>query len=96
MALPKFLQPYLASYELSKMDVRGDKEIIITQILNRGDFEALIWLGKNYSKDEIEKVVAKPIRGMWLANTLTYWVKILDVKLPQKVKKEAIINLNPR
>ncbi|MGB6838912.1 MAG: hypothetical protein WBD86_03305 [Microgenomates group bacterium] len=96
MALPKFLQPYLASYDLSKMDVERDREIIITQILNKGDDEALTWLGKNYSKEDIKKIVAKPIRGMWLANTLSYWTKILGVGLSQKEKKEAVINLNPR
>ena len=34
MSILSFLQTYLASYDLSRMDTERDKEIIITEILN--------------------------------------------------------------
>ena len=52
MALPKFLQPCLASYDLSKMDKKLDKKTIITEILNKGDDVAVRWLGKNYTQEQ--------------------------------------------
>lgn len=95
MALPKFLQPYLASYDLKRMDKKRDKRIIITEILNKGDDKAIRWLGANYSLKEIKEVVVSPIKGLWLSEILVYWQKIFDIKLPEDVFKKAIINLSP-
>lgn len=94
MALPKFLQPYLAGYDLKKLDLEKDRELIITQVLNRGDDEALCWLGKNYFQNEIKQVISSPTRGMWLSSILSYWLKIFGLKLDKKVFNQAIIDLN--
>ena len=66
MALPKFLQPCLASYDLIKLDTKQDKELIITQILNKGNHQALRWLGKTYSQEEIKKTIASPTPFSWV------------------------------
>ena len=95
MALPNFLQPCLASYDLSKMDKDRNKEIIITEILNKGDGKDLEWLCKTYTQKEIKEVISSPIRGMWLSEVLAYWLKIFDLKLPEDVFKRAVINLSP-
>lgn len=95
MALPSFLQPSLASYDLSKMDKVRDKEIIITDVLNKGDGRDLEWLCKTYTLEEIKAVVASPQRGMWFREILTYWQRILDVKIPRFKRELAYFNLNP-
>lgn len=95
MALPKFLQPCLPSYDLSKLSLKRDKKIIITHVLNRGDDTALEWLGKTYSQKDIKEVVSSPTRGVWLESILTYWQKILNIKLPKNTFRRAILNLNP-
>jgi hypothetical protein len=95
MTLPKFLQPCLASYDLSQLDIEGDKDIIITEILNKGDYEDLEWLTKNYSYKEIKEVIAKPMRGMWMEGVLDYWLEILDLNIPKGAYKQALLNLNP-
>lgn len=94
MALPKFLQPYLPSYDLAKMDLKQDKEIIITQVLNLGDDKAITWLFKSYAIADIKKVIQNPKRGMWHKKSLTYWQKIFDVKIDKTKKELASINLN--
>ena len=95
MAIPKFLQPYLASYELSRLDIEKDKDVIITEILNKGDAKALSWLAKTYSQEELREVVSSPIRGLWMKSVLKYWQKILDINIPQDKFKRAILDLNP-
>ena len=95
MALPSFLQPYLASYNLSKLDIEKDKKLIITEILNKGDSQALKWLTRHYSKKDIKSTIELPIRGSWLKPTLDYWLKIFGIKKSDKTYNEAIINLNP-
>ncbi|MDA2935748.1 hypothetical protein MYX06_00805 [Patescibacteria group bacterium AH-259-L05] len=98
MALPKFLQTCLWSYDISQMDPYDpdDKELIIQQVLNRGNIRAVKWLFKTYKKQDIVEVVKNPRRGMWFPKSLNYWAKILDVKIPKQVYKWAILDINPR
>ena len=95
MTLPKFLQPCLPSYNLTKLDIKHDKEVIITQVLNKGNYRALQWLGKTYSQKEIKKVISSPTPGMWLKSILLYWLKIFNLKLDKKILNRAILNLRP-
>lgn len=98
MSLPKFLQPYLWSYDISKMDARDpdDKELIIQQVLNQGSLKALRWLLRTYKREDIVEVVKNPRRGMWFPKSLNYWAKILDIKIPPKRYQWAILDINPR
>lgn len=93
MILPKFLQPWLASYDLGKLNIKRDKILIITSVLNQGDYRALRWLTKTYGKKEIESVIKNPIRGMWYEWILKYWLKIFGTKLPNQIYQKAIIKL---
>jgi len=92
--IPGFLQPYLASYELSNLDPQRDRKLIITEVLNKGDGKALEWLTNNYSKKDIEKVVSFPTKGMWLNTNLDYWLRIFDAKISKTDYKNAIINFS--
>lgn len=91
--LPSFLQSSLPSYNLSALDVKKDKNLIITSILNEGDFQALQWLSKTYTKKDIKNVVKKPVRGSWYEWILSYWLMILDIHLSPTIFKKAIIKL---
>ena len=95
MALPKFLQPYLWSYDLSQMDPKGDKITVITQILNFGDKRAIKWLFNNYKISEIRQILEKPQRGLWLRKSIHYWSKILDVTPDPWYYKFCLLNINP-
>ena len=95
MALPAFLQPYLWSYDLKKMNRNRDRETIVTSVLNLGDEKAISWLFKNYSLNEIKNVLKNPTRGMWLKQSLIYWQKILGVRASKFRQELAYINLDP-
>jgi len=92
--VPDFLQPYLASYELSSLDPQKDKKLIITEILNKGDGKALEWLTYNYSKADIKKAISSPTKGMWLNTNLDYWLKVFGTKISKTDYKNAVINFN--
>lgn len=98
MPLPKFLEPFLPSYDISKMDLYdpADKREIIIAILNQGDEKDLKWLLKTYSLKDIKEVLRDPGRGIWFRDVLYYWTKILNIKLPRIVFEAAIFDLNPR
>lgn len=95
MTLPSFLQPYLWSYDIKKMDKKLHKETIITQVLNLGDKKAVSWLFNNYSLDDIKNVLKNPRRGMWHKISLLYWQQILGVKANNIKQELAYINLDP-
>lgn len=95
--IPRFLKPYLWSYDLKKMDPRdpGDKKVIIRQILNYGDWRTLQWLLKTYSGKDLVLEVKNPSRGAWFKEILDYWIKILDLKIPKKKYRQALLDLKP-
>ena len=98
MALPKFLQSFLPSYDISKMDLKNpeDKREIITQILNFGNPKEIKWLFKTYSRREIRDVIAHPKRGYWQERALNYWTKIFNIKVPKLIYEVAIFSLTHR
>lgn len=96
--LPKFLEPFLPSYNISKMDLHhpADRREIIIAILNKGDEKDLKWLFRTYSLRDIKEEIQDPGRGIWFRDVLYYWTRILDIKLPKIVFEAAIFDLNPR
>ena len=86
MPLPKFLAPFLPSYDISEMDLRDpyDKKLIIEAILNQGTMR------------EIKNVVKNPGRGCWDARVLNFWTKIFGIKIHPIIYEMAILNLNPQ
>lgn len=95
MALPKFLQPCLPSYNVKTLDKTKHKKLIITEILNYGTEKDLEWLTKTYSKKDLKQVLSKPEKGVWLKDVLAYWQKILDLKIRKRDFQKAILDINP-
>ena len=86
----------LWSYDPSAIDPRSDKELIITQVLNYGDWKGLQWLCRIYSQRDIRQVVAHPWRGLWLEQVLNFWCLMLKIRLPRRVKERAIFRIDPQ
>lgn len=95
MSLPKFLQSVLWSYDIKKIDIKTDKELIIQQVLNWGTEKQLKWLFKTYSKKEIKHVLRYSRRGSWQANVLNFWLRVFDIKLNKDTYELAIFDLVP-
>ena len=98
MALPKFLEPFLPSYDISKMDLRDryDKKLIIEAVLNQGTTKEIKWLFRTYSIREIKNVLRNPSRGCWDARVLNFWTKFFDIKIKSIIYEMAILDLNPQ
>lgn len=96
MTLPKFLQSTLWSYDLKSLDIKKDKNIIITQILNHGSWQQIQWLRKQYSLREITNVISNPGKGLWYSDVLNYWQIILGINLSKKKIQQALFSLTPR
>ncbi len=81
MAIPAFIQVYLPSYDVTKLDEKNPAVAreVITSVLNEGNTQALEWIFHYYSLDEIRECIKKPQRGVWFAESLNYWRQILRV-----------------
>ena len=78
--IPKYIHPFLWSYNIKKLDLRLNKKRIITNVLNLGTVRATDWLFKIYNKEEIKKAIINPLPGEWNKKSLDFWGLVLDVK----------------
>lgn len=95
-ALPPRIARCVWSYDPSSLDVDQDRELIITQVLNYGDWEGIRWLHQTYPERLIKEVVAHPRRGLWLKQVLSFWCLMLGVRLSHRVKEQALFRLEPQ
>ena len=95
--LPKFLEPILPSYDISKMDLNhpNDKKLIIEAVLNHGTTKEIKWLFKTYNSKEIKNVIKNPSRGCWDIRVLNFWTKIFKVEMHPTTYEMAILDLSP-
>ena len=69
---PEFLQSCLWSYDLNKIDIAHDKNIIIKQILDFGTVDATDWMKQTYSHNDICKAIEVSAATDWSRKSLTY------------------------
>lgn len=79
-SIPSFLQPFLWSYDLSKLDREKNKKRIITNVLNYGTKEATDWLFSAYRKEDIENAILEPLPGAWNKKSIHFWSVIFGVR----------------
>ena len=77
--LPKFLKPFLWSYDFLLLDKERDKKRVITHVLNFGTKKATDWLFGAYSREEIKDAIKHPLAGEWNRKSINYWSLVLDV-----------------
>jgi len=95
MPLPKFLEPFLPSYDISKMDLHNpyDKKLIIEAVLNQGTMKEIKWLFRIYNIREIKNVLKNPARGCWDTRVLNFWTKFFGIKIHPIIYEMAILDL---
>ncbi len=77
--LPDFLQPFLWSYDIKKLDKNKHKDLIIKNVLNLGTSEATNWLKKNYTKQEIKQAIKKSVKSEWSPKSINLWSFLYEV-----------------
>ena len=87
--IPKFVQPFLWSYDTSVLDLARDKRRIITNVLNLGTKEATDWLFKTYTKEDIKDCLTHPMSGEWNNKSIVFWSLLMDVE-PGQVNKRIL------
>lgn len=78
--IPKFVQPFLWSYDINLLDLARDKRRIITNVLNLGTKEATDWLFETYTKEDIKDCLINPLPGEWNNKSIAFWSLLMDVQ----------------
>src|SRR3989344_3420607 len=55
--LPKSFEKYFWDVEVSKLDLEKKHSFVIQRLLDKGDDEAVRWVRKNYSEEEVENTL---------------------------------------
>lgn len=91
--IPRKMKWLFWSYDINSLDLKQDKDYIITQTLNYGTWEDIRWLFQTYKQEEIIKIIKNPNRGQWFEKVLNFWLTIFDIKLRKSIYQKALIAL---
>jgi hypothetical protein len=78
--IPDGLQPYFQEYDLARLELEADADLIIQRTLEFGTWDEVRWLFLTYGKRRICLFLRK--RGeRWLSPvTFNYWRRLLRVR----------------
>ncbi len=78
--IPKDLQPILWSYNLDLLDLERDKNRIVINIINYGKWKQWQWLVKQYSREEIRKIIKETPITEFRSRALKLISLLLNIK----------------
>lgn len=84
--MPQNVKNCLWSYETDKLDLDANKNIIVFNVLNFGDEDAVKWLFNNYSQAEIVAIAKLAPETAWSKKSLNYWAQILGFQPDLKTR----------
>jgi len=88
--IPQKMKWLFWSYDIKSLNLKRDKDYIITQVLNYGTWEDLKLLYRLYPEKEIKKIIKNPRRGVWFKKVLNFWTTIFNIKIKKEVFEKAI------
>lgn len=54
--IPEFLKPYFWDVQFENLDIKSDKQYIISRLYSQGNLRAIKWLKKTYTFNDIQEV----------------------------------------
>lgn len=75
--LPDFLKQYFWDVDFNILDFKKSKVFVLKRILDRGDTKALGWIRKNYTNQEIKKLLL--ITRDISPKTAKFWADYLKI-----------------
>lgn len=88
--LPTAVQAALWSYDADALDPARDRDLIITNVLAHGTYEAVQWLRATYTETEIRATFESSLASLWSPKTLCYWSLMLHTT-PRNTSRAAAL-----
>jgi hypothetical protein len=78
--IPRGLKPYFQEYDIAKLDIVHDANLIIQRTLEFGTWEEIRWLFETYRSKRI-RLFLREHGERWLKPvTFNYWRKLLGIR----------------
>lgn len=81
---PPPVKACLWSHITNDIDIQVHKNLIIHNILNRGTYEAVLWMRNAFTDQDIVTVIKKSSSSNWNKKSLALWSLVFRA-YPQKV-----------
>jgi hypothetical protein len=79
MTIPEFLKPFFWEYAHEDIDTIQHASTIMSRIMERGSWEAMVWLKKTYSREQIINFLINKGKDSLPPRELNYWLLISGV-----------------
>ena len=78
--IPRGLKPYFQEYDVKRLDIVRDANLIIQRVLEFGTWDEIRWLFETYHSKRI-RLFLRQHGERWLKPvTFTYWRKLLGIR----------------
>ena len=77
--VPEFLHFLLWDYEIESIDVKKHAFLLMSRIMERGTWEAMKWLQKTYSNEELKEFIEKKGVKLLAPRELNYWAFVCGI-----------------
>lgn len=78
--IPDGLKPYFQEYDIARLDITRDANLIIQRVLEFGTWDEIRWLFKTYRSKRIRLFLRQYGDRSLKPVTFTYWRKLLGVR----------------
>ena len=88
--IPVGLKPYFQEYDITRLGIARDADLIIQRTLEFGTWEEIRWLFETYRSKRIRQFLRKHGERWLKPVTFNYWQKLLGIRRWRKPPFQAI------
>ena len=90
LEFPQSVKACLWSYDASRIDLTDkiQKDLVIRNVLNRGTYEAVLWLRGTFPEADIAATITKSSSSDWNKKSLALWSLVFNAT-PRKIGRFA-------
>ena len=78
-SVPQFLFPLFWEYDPESIKLREHANLVMARVMERGNWRAMIWLGRVYSKKKLVSFLSSRGRRILSPRELNYWALVTDI-----------------
>ena len=78
--IPIGLKPYFQEYDIARLDITRDANLIIQRVLEFGTWDELRWLFETYRSKRIRLFLREHGERLLKPITFNYWRKLLGIR----------------
>jgi hypothetical protein len=78
--IPAGLKPYFQEYDITRLDITRDANLIIQRVLEFGTWDEIRWLFKTYRIKRIRLFLRERGERMLKPVTFNYWRKLIGIR----------------